>query len=184
MDFGRGMRSKHYPVLFGELGDAQRAGEAGAARGIELNVTYAALHDEIAHGKTRQFALAMRQRDRGRRRQSGEIGRLQIPMQRLFEPEDPIRFDGTGEFDAVGQIVGRVHIQHQERFIANGASHSADALGFRRNGTGAGLELYRVIAKLDELRQFGTVIGVGCSRSIIPPGRIREYRPDLAPCSR
>ena len=106
MDFGRGMRSKHYPVLFGELCDAQRLGEAGAARGIKLNVTYAALHDEIAHGKTRQFALAMRQRDRGRRRQSGEIGRLQIPMQRLFEPEDPIRFDGTGEFDAVGQIVG------------------------------------------------------------------------------
>ena len=54
MDFGRGMRSKHYPVLFGELCDAQRLGEAGAARGIKLNVTYAALHDEIAHGKTRQ----------------------------------------------------------------------------------------------------------------------------------
>src|SRR5271163_4520055 len=101
MQLGGGMRGEHYPVLLGEVGDAQGLGEAGGAGCIELHVTDAALDNEIAYRKAGQLALAMRQRDRGRRRQPSEISRLQIPMQRLFEPEDPVRLDRTGKFDAV-----------------------------------------------------------------------------------
>ena len=86
---------------------------SGASSGVELHVANAAQHDEIADGKAGQLPLAMRQRDWGRRREAGEIGRLKVPMQRLFEPEDPVRLDGMRKFDAVGQIVARIHVQHQ-----------------------------------------------------------------------
>ena len=42
-----------------------------------------------------------------------EIGRLQVPVQRLLEPEDAVRLDPPRELDAVGQIVRRVHVEHQ-----------------------------------------------------------------------
>ena len=88
VQFRRGVRRDHDAVLLGERGNAQRLGEAGGAGRVELHVADAALDDEIAHGEAGQFALAMRQRDRRRRGEPGEIGRLQIPVQRLLEPED------------------------------------------------------------------------------------------------
>ena len=154
-------------MLFGELRDAQRLGEAGGARRVELHVADAALDDEVAHGKAGQLALAMRQRDRRRRREPGEIGRLQIPMQRLLEPEDPVRLDGMGEFDALGQIVGRVHVEHQQGLVADRPAHRADPLGLRRNGAGAGLEFDRAVAEIEKPRQLCAVIGIGCVRPII-----------------
>ena len=59
-----------------------------------------------------------------------------------LEPEDPVRLDGMGELDAIGQIIGGVHVQHQKSLVANRSTHSTDPLGFRSNGADAGLELY------------------------------------------
>src|SRR5215469_1168496 len=102
VQLGRSMRGHHHAVLLRELGYAQRFGEAGRARRVELNVTDTARHNKIAHGKAGQLPLAMRQRDRRRRGKPPEIGRLQIPVQRLLEPEDPVRLDSAGEFHALG----------------------------------------------------------------------------------
>ena len=118
VQLGRIVRGEPYPMLLGEVGDAQGFGEAGGAGCIELHVTDAALDNQIAYRKAGQLALAMRQRDRRRRRQPSEIGRLQILMQRLVEPEDPVRLDRTGKFDAVRQVIGRVHVEHQQRLLA------------------------------------------------------------------
>ena len=115
VQFGRGVRRDDRAVLLGQCGNAQRLGKAGGARRIELNEPDAALDNEIPDGKAGQLALAMRERDRRGRGQPGEIGRLQIPMQRLLKPEDPMRLDGTSEIDALRQIVGRVHVEHQQR---------------------------------------------------------------------
>ena len=68
MQLGGGMRGEHYPVLLREVGDAQGFGETGGAGCVELHVTDAALDNEIAYSEARQLALAMRQRDRCRRR--------------------------------------------------------------------------------------------------------------------
>ena len=154
MHLGRCVRGEHHPVLFGELSYAQRFGEPGAPSGVELHVTDAALHDEIAHRKAGKFPLAMRQLYRRHRSEACEVSRLEIPVQRLFQPEDPVPLDGTGEFDAVGQIIGGVHVQHQKRIVADRPAHGVDPVGFRRNGAGAGLELDRPVSELDELRQL------------------------------
>ena len=113
MDFRRGMRRDDDAMLLGQRGDAQRLGKSGGPRRVELHVADAAIDDEIAHREAGQLALAMRQRDRRRRREPREIGRLQIPVQRLLEPEDALRLDAPRELDAVRQIVGRVHVEHQ-----------------------------------------------------------------------
>src|SRR5271165_6213546 len=93
VQLGRGVRRDHHPVLLGQLGDPQRLGEAGRARRIELNIADAAGDDEVAYRKAGQLALAMRQRDRRRGSEPREVGRLQIPMQWLLEPEDLLRLD-------------------------------------------------------------------------------------------
>jgi len=54
------VRGEHYPVLLGQLGDAQSLGEAGGTGRVELYVTDAALDNEIAHGEAGQLSLAMR----------------------------------------------------------------------------------------------------------------------------
>ena len=110
--------------------------------------------------KAGQLALAMRERDRRSRGQPGEIGRLQIPMQRLLEPEDPMRLDGTSEIDALRQIVGCVHVEHQQRLAADRPAHRADALRLLRNGAGSGLQLDGAVAEVEEARQLFDVIGV------------------------
>src|SRR5881392_589830 len=120
---GRCMRSEHYPVLLGEVSYAQGLGEAGGAGCVELHVADAALDDKIADRKTGQLALAVSQWDWRRRRQPGEISRLQVPMQRLLKPKDPVRLDGAGKVDAVRQVIGRIHVEHQQGLITNGSSH-------------------------------------------------------------
>src|SRR5205823_11690649 len=105
VQLGCAMRSEHDPVLLGELSYAQGLGEAAGAGRVELHVANAALDNKIAHRETGQLALAVSERDRRRRRQPGEIGRLQVPMQRLLEPEDPVRLDGAGKLYAVRQVV-------------------------------------------------------------------------------
>src|SRR5262249_40026491 len=100
--------SKHYPVLLGQMSYAQGLGEASGAGRVELHISDAALDNKIAHREAGQLALAVSDRDRRRRGQPGEISGLQVPMQRLLEPENPVRFDGTGEVDAVRQVEGRV----------------------------------------------------------------------------
>ena len=150
VDFGRGVRRHHDPVLLGQLRDPQRLGEAARARRVELDIADAAIDDEVAHREPGQLALAMGQRDRGRRRQTREIGRLQVPVQRLLEPEDAMRLDRMGKFDAVRQIVGRVHVEHQQRLVADHPPHRADPLGLLGDGAGPGLELDRAVAELHE----------------------------------
>ena len=157
----------------------RKASVKPAAR-VELHVTDAALDDEIAHGEAGQLALAMRQRDRRRRGKAREIGRLQIPMQRLFEPEDPVRLDGAGKFDAVRQVIGRIHVEHQQGLIADRSAHRIDPLCFFGHGAGAGLELHRPVAELEKPRQLLAVIGVGRIRPVVSAGGIGEDRPVLA----
>src|SRR5947209_8002721 len=84
-------------VVLGECGDAERLGEAGGASRVELHIADAAGDDEIANREAGHLALTVRQGDRRRRREAGEIGRLQIPVQRLFKPEDAMLLDPAGE---------------------------------------------------------------------------------------
>ena len=154
--------------------------KAGSAGRVELHVTDAARDDEIAHREAGQLALAMRQRDMGRRRQPGEIGRLQIPMQRLFEPEDLVRLDGAGAFDAVWQVVSRIHIEHQQGLVPDCPADRADPFCFLSDGAGPGFELDRAVAELDEPGQLFAVIRVGPIRPIITAGSIGKDRPVLA----
>ena len=160
VDFGCGVGRDHDAVLLGERGDAQGLGEAGGAGRIELDVADAAQGDEIAHREAGQLALAMRQGDRRRRGEPGEIGGLQIPVQRLLEPEDAMRLDPVRELDAVGQIVGRVHVEQQVGVAQRGA-HRADPRRLGRDAAGAGLELDRAIAEIEKPRQLLAVIGIG-----------------------
>src|SRR5215471_14682141 len=169
----RCMRSEHYPVLLGEMSYAHGLGEAGGAGCVELHVTDTALDNKIANREPGQLALAVSEGDRRRRRQPGEISRLQIPMQRLLEPEDLMRLDGTGEVYAVRQVLGRVHIEHQQR-LADGSAHGADPFRFCSSGAGAGLELDRAVAELEKSRQLSAIISIGCVRPIITAGRIGE----------
>ena len=97
VNFRRGMRRDDNAVRFGQRGDAQGLGKPGGPRRVELHVTDPASDDEIAHREAGQLALAMRQRDRRRRRETREIGRLQVPVQRFFEPEDALRFDAAAK---------------------------------------------------------------------------------------
>jgi len=68
MQLRRGMRRDHRAVLLRQLRDAQRFGETGGARRVELDVTDAALDDKVAYREAGQFTLAVRQRDRRRSR--------------------------------------------------------------------------------------------------------------------
>jgi len=63
MQLGGGVRGEHYPVLLGQLGDAQGLGKAGGSGCVELHITDTALNNEIAYREAGQLALAMRQRD-------------------------------------------------------------------------------------------------------------------------
>ena len=45
-----------------------------------------------------------------------------------------MRLDGTCKIDALRQIVGGVHVEHQQRLAAYRPAHRADALGLLRNG--------------------------------------------------
>ena len=135
------MRGQHYPMLLSKLGDARGLGEAGGAGCVELHITDTALDNEIAHREAGQLALTMRQRDRSRRCQPSEIGRLQVPMKRLLKPKDPVRLDGTGNLDAVRQVVGRVHIEHHQRLVADRSAHRADAPCFLSHGAASVLSL-------------------------------------------
>ena len=101
-------------------------------------------------------------------------------MQRLFEPEDPVWRDGAGKFDAVRQVVGRIHVEHQQGLVADRPAHRADPLRFLSHSAAAGLELDRAVAEFDEPRQLFAVIGVGHIRPIITTGGIGEDRPVLA----
>ena len=123
----------------------------------------------------------MRQRDRRRRREPGEIGRLQIPVQRLLEPEHVVRLDPVGEIDAVGQVVGRVHVEQQigSRRRSRGAPRRP-APPPARGDAGAGLQLDRAVAESTKARQLPAVIGVGRALPVIAAGRIGEERPVLA----
>src|SRR5215472_1772079 len=163
VQFGRGMRRHHHAVLLRELSDAQRLGEPGRARRVELNVTDTARHNKIAYGKAGQLALAMRQRDRCRRGEPRKIGRLQVPMQRLFEPEDPVRLDGAGEFDALRQIVGRIHVEHQQRAVADRPAYRGNASGFLRDAPSASLELHRPVAEVEKACELFAIVGIACT---------------------
>src|SRR5580700_8963134 len=72
VELGRSMRSEHYPMLLGEMSDAQGLGEAGGAGRVELHITDAARDNKIAHRETGQLPFAVSERDRRRRRQPGE----------------------------------------------------------------------------------------------------------------
>jgi len=91
-----------------------------------------------------------------------------------------MRFDGTGKFDAVREIVGRIHVEHQRGFLADGSAYLADPLGFLGDGAGAGLELDRAVAEIDKPCEFLTVIRVGRLRAVVAAGRIGEDRSVLA----
>ena len=49
VQLGGSVRGEPYPVLLGEVGDAQGFGEAGGAGCIELHVTDAVLDNQIAY---------------------------------------------------------------------------------------------------------------------------------------
>ena len=122
----------------------------------------------------------MRQRDRRRRREAREIGRLQIPVQRFFEPEDAVRLYAMGKLDAVSEIVGRVHVEHQLRLLADGGAHRANPLDIGGDAAEPGLQLDGAITQLDELCHLFGIGRVRRARPVIAAGRIRDERPVLA----
>src|ERR1700730_7585000 len=154
MQLRRGMRRDHRAVLRRQLRDAQRFGETGGARRVELDVTDAALDNKVAYREAGQFTLAVRQRDRRRSREARKIGGLQIPVQWLLEPENPVRFDCAGKLDAIRQIVGRIHVQHQQGLIADRSAHRPAPIRLIDDSAPSGLELDRAVAEVKEARQL------------------------------
>ena len=101
--------------------------------------------DEIAHREARPLALAVRERYGRRGGQPHEIGGLQVPVQRLLQPEDVERLDAVRELDAVVDIVGRVHVEHQRHVLADRLAHRAHAL--RLVGDGAAAPVFSLTAR-------------------------------------
>src|SRR5262249_60404578 len=80
----------------------------------------------------------------------------QVPVQRLLQPENVIRFDRFGERDTVVYVIGRIHVEH-EQGVANGLPTGADAHEFFVHWQSAGLQLDGAIPGGYELTQlFGT----------------------------
>ena len=177
VDLRRAVGCNDNAMLLGQRSDAQRLGKAGRAGRVELHTTYAAFDDEIAHRKAGQFALAMRQRDRRCRRQPREISGLQVPVQRFLEPEDAVRLDAMGELNAINQIIGRVHVEHQLRRRADRRAHRTDPLDIGRDAAEPGLQLDRAVAVIDKLRHLLGIGRIRRPRPVIAAGRVGEERP-------
>jgi hypothetical protein len=187
VQLGRGVRRDHDRVLLGQRGDAQALGETRSARAVELHVADRAGGDEVAHREAGELALAVREGYRGGGGQPHEIRRLQIPVQRLFQPVDVERLDPAGELDAAVDVVRRVHVEHQGDVLADGLAHRPHPPRLVRRAAGAGLELDGAIPGLheacellgiDRVRRSGTVVAsrrVGRNRALLasqhPPDR-------------
>ena len=153
-----GVRRDRHALLFRVVRDAQRFGEAGGARGVELHETDGPGIDEIADRVAMPFALAVRQRDRRCRGETDVVGRLQMPEQRFLQPEDVVWRDRLGEADAAGDVVRRVHIEHEQDVGTDCLAHATDARDFVLQRQCTGFQLHRAVAGGDVLREF---IGVG-----------------------
>ena len=86
--------------------------------------------------------LAVRQRDRCARSEPGEVGRLQVPVQRLLQPEDVVGLDRAREAHALLQRIGRVHVEHEQHVGPDRPAGRGDALQFIRHRHAAALELH------------------------------------------
>src|ERR1700681_3115531 len=115
-------------VLLGELRYAHRFGESCGPRGIELKILDGPALDEIANGETMDLALAVRQGDTRCAGKLHVVVRLQVPMQRLFEPRDVVRLDPVRKAYAVIQTIGRVHVEHQENVAPDRFAHRSHTL--------------------------------------------------------
>src|SRR4030095_11584781 len=107
VQLGRGVRGGHDRVLLGQRGDAQTLGKTRSARAVELHIADRAGGDEVAYREAGELALAVREGYRGGGGQPHEIRRLQIPVQRLFQPVDVERLDPAGELDFCADCVTR-----------------------------------------------------------------------------
>src|SRR5262249_9135757 len=88
-----------------------------------------------------------------------------------------VRFDGTGKFDALRQIIGRIHVELQQGLVADRPAHWADPLCLRSDSAPSGLELDGAVAEFEKPRQYGAVIVIGCRWPIIAAGSVGEERP-------
>src|SRR5258705_6958260 len=145
VQLGRGVRRDHGRVLLGQRGDAQALGETGSGRAVELQIADRAGGDEVAHGEAGELALAVREGYRGGGGQPHEIRRLQIPVQRLFQPVDVERLDPAGELDAAVDVVRRVQFEHYGDVLAHGLAHQPPPPRLIRPAAGPGPSLYRAI---------------------------------------
>ena len=125
VELRRGVRSDEHAVLLRELRDAQRLAEAGRARRIELEIPDRAAFDEVADGVAMDLPLAVGKRDARVRRKLHVVARLQIPVQRLFEPRDVVGLDAARKPNAVVEVVRGVHVEHEQRLTADRFAHAA-----------------------------------------------------------
>ena len=78
-------------------------------------------------------------------------------MQRLFQPEQIVWRDRQCELDAPSDIVGRVHVQHEQHIGADRLADRADAGDFITQRQCAALQLDGTISIRNKAREF-----IGC----------------------
>ena len=120
------------------------------------------------------FALTVSERYRRRGRKTHIVGRLQIPVQWLLEPQDVVRCHSLGEADAAGDVVWRVHVQHQLDARTDCLAHYADARNLVRQGQRPGLQLHRAVAVGDETGELVDAAFERLAFPIVTASRIGE----------
>ena len=108
-------------------------------------------------------------------RQRHEVRWLEIPVQRLFEPEDVERRDVAGEPDTRLDVIGRVHVQHQLDVRTDRFPNRARARDFVGQRQGAGLQFDRPETLADVAGQLLRAGQRGTSFDIESADRVGEH---------
>ena len=141
-----------------------------------MHVANRAVAHEVARGEACQLTLAVCQRYRRGFSQQREIRRLQIPVQRLFQPKDVVRRNRACELDTCGQVVRGIHVEHQRNVRANGCARGGNARDFILDRAGASLEFDRCVTARDEAGEFVCARREFCAFNVVTAGAIGKHR--------
>src|ERR1043166_2191979 len=95
-------------------GGAPPFGDAAGLRRVEIDDVDRTRRDQPAHAVARNLALPGIDRDRRAAAHLGHAGRVVMPMTRLLEPTDVVRFDEPCEFDRLGDRPAAIGIDRDD----------------------------------------------------------------------
>ena len=118
----------------------------------------------------------MRQWNRRCRGEADEVSRLQIPVQRFFQPEDVIGCDSLGEAYAAGDVIRCVHVQHEQHVATDRFAYPADPRDFVLQRQRTGLQLDRPVAPRDVFHEFIRILAERRTFDVVAAGGVGEDR--------